>query len=219
MLACEQVGLTLNEKVIFNQFDLMVPPGERVLVTGPSGSGKTTLLHLFLGFVLPDQGRVKVMGQYLTNRVIWQTRSMISYLDQDASLGQGSVHERLTALFNHKVVQPKSPTRQQWLDLFEHLSLEPAIWSQDLANLSGGERHRLALAVMMMMDRPIWLLDEPTATLDKNLRKKIVNFILAQTGKTMIVVSHDEIWEKQDRLRNVQLQFSPINLATGATHG
>ena len=79
------------------------------------------------------------------------------------------------------------------------LGLEKEILGKRMSEISGGQRQRLMLATLALLDRELWLLDEPTAALDEASRDLVINFLRAkqQEGKTIVAVSHDACFASQ----------------------
>ncbi|MCK5541738.1 MAG: ATP-binding cassette domain-containing protein [Desulfobacterales bacterium] len=79
------------------------------------------------------------------------------------------------------------------------LDLDDAIFSQTIKELSGGERQRIGLLICFLLDRPVWLLDEPTAAIDDHMKKKVADYILDQ-DRTIIIISHDSIFKENKKI-------------------
>ena len=178
-------------------FDLSVDAGEILAVMGPSGSGKSTLLSLIAGFETPAAGRILIGGADVTDlpparrpvSMIFQENNLFAHLDVAANVGLG-----------------RSPSLRLTREDCEHVS--EALTSVGLADkagrlpreLSGGERQRVALARVLVRNRPVLLLDEAFASLGPALRDQmldLLNDLQAKTRMTVVMVTHDP----QDALR------------------
>jgi thiamine transport system ATP-binding protein len=172
-------------------FDVAVPAGTIVAVMGPSGSGKTTLLNLVAGFETPASGRVLIDGRDVTAdppsarpvSMVFQENNLFSHLDVAANVGLG-----------------RSPALR--LSAEDRAAVAAALARVGLAGkegrlpreLSGGERQRVALARVLVRDRPVLLLDEPFAALDPVLRGEMVELVAElnrRQGMTVLMVTHD----------------------------
>lgn len=171
--------------------DLDVPQGARVAVMGPSGSGKTTLLSLVAGFVKPLRGRVTWQGRDLGP--LPPGARPVSMLFQDQNL-----FPHLTAAQN--VGLGLRPDLR--LDAGQKAAVEAALAAVGLgglgarkpAQLSGGQQGRVALARVMLRERPILLLDEAFAALGPGLKDEMLGLlagIAARSGATVLMVTHD----------------------------
>ncbi|MEU7962280.1 thiol reductant ABC exporter subunit CydD [Streptomyces sp. NPDC049097] len=173
---------------------LSVGAGETVALVGPSGAGKTTLLNVLLGFVRPDEGRVCVGGADLDTADLDEWRSRIAWVPQRPHLYAGTVTE------NVRLARPDADDAAVRGALADAGALEfvdalPAgadtVLGEDGAGLSAGQRQRLALARAFLADRPVLLLDEPTASLDGATEADIVEAVRRlAVGRTVLLVVH-----------------------------
>ncbi|MBY8886738.1 thiol reductant ABC exporter subunit CydD [Streptomyces sp. PTM05] len=173
---------------------LDVRPGETVALVGPSGAGKTTLLAALLGFVRPASGRIRIGSTDLTSLDPDNWRTRIAWVPQHPYLFAGSVAE------NVRLARPGASddeVRQALRDADALAFVNSLPRGTDTrlgeggAGLSAGQRQRLALARAFLADRPLLLLDEPTAGLDGETEASVVEAVrrLAR-GRTVILVVH-----------------------------
>ncbi|MFF3713364.1 thiol reductant ABC exporter subunit CydD [Streptomyces phaeochromogenes] len=171
-----------------------VEPGETVALVGPSGVGKSTLLNVLLGFVEPTSGRVRVGGADLTETSLEDWRSQVAWVPQRPHLYAGSVAE------NVRLARPDaddSAVRRALSDAgaLEFVDALPdgvrTVLGEEGAGLSAGQRQRLALARAFLADRPVLLLDEPTASLDGATEAEVVEAVRRlAVGRTVLLVVH-----------------------------
>ncbi|MGV9274460.1 thiol reductant ABC exporter subunit CydD [Streptomyces griseosporeus] len=171
-----------------------VEPGETVALVGPSGVGKSTLLHVLLGFVRPAEGRVRIGGADLADLDLEQWRSRIAWVPQRPHLYAGTIAE------NVRLARPDADdtaVRQALADAgaLEFVDALPegarTVLGEDGAGLSAGQRQRLALARAFLADRPVLLLDEPTAALDGRTEAEVVEAVRRlAVGRTVLLVVH-----------------------------
>jgi len=200
----KDISLRFGEKTIFQDFNLKVEAGEKVLVKGPSGSGKSTLLRLILGFVQPDAGEVHIDGTSLNRENVWSLRHRMAFVSQELQIGSGKVKDFIRDIYGYRANQDLTYDEEQIQARFEAFDLEPAKLQQDIGKLSGGEKQRVALILALLLDRELYLLDEVTSAIDEALRDKVIQHLAELEGKTLIVVSHDRGWEAHD-FREIEL--------------
>ncbi|MET9547460.1 thiol reductant ABC exporter subunit CydD [Streptomyces sp. NPDC006627] len=171
-----------------------VAPGETVALVGPSGVGKSTLLNVVLGFVRPTEGRVRVGGVDLADVSPERWRERIAWVPQRPHLFAGTIAE------NVRLARPdasEARLREALRDAgaLEFVDALPAgaetPLGEDGAGLSAGQRQRLALARAFLADRPVVLLDEPTAALDGGTEAEVVEAVRRlAVGRTVLLVVH-----------------------------
>ncbi|WP_330239561.1 thiol reductant ABC exporter subunit CydD [Streptomyces sp. NBC_00525] len=173
---------------------LTVEEGETVALVGPSGVGKTTLLNAVLGFTAPDEGRVRIGGTDLAEVSLERWREHIAWVPQRPHLFAGTIAE------NVRLARPAADDSAVTAALraagaYDFVRGLPdgdrTLLGEDGAGLSAGQRQRIALARAFLADRPVLLLDEPTASLDGETEAGIVEAVrrLAE-GRTVLLVVH-----------------------------
>ncbi len=185
--------------------------GEMLFLVGPSGSGKTTLLSMISGILRPTGGSVVVEGHDVwslnDNQLAAFRLHTVGFVFQDFHL-----FPRLTTLEN--VAIPLILRRQPWskaLDqAHEQLEIVGLLSRADLppTKLSGGEQQRVAIARAVVTRPDILILDEPTASLDGDTGKKIMDFVKTQVltdKRCILIVTHDDrIFEFADRIMKME---------------
>ncbi|WP_093875089.1 thiol reductant ABC exporter subunit CydD [Streptomyces sp. TLI_105] len=203
---------------------LTVEPGETVALVGPSGAGKSTLLDVVLGFAVPEEGgSVRVGGADLATLDLEEWRSRIAWVPQRPYLFAGTVAE------NVRLARPDASdeaVRDALRDAGANgfvaglpQGLDTPL-GEDGAGLSAGQRQRLALARAFLADRPLLLLDEPTAGLDGVTEAGVVEAVrrLAAGRTVLLVVHRPALLAVADRVVRVG-GVSPVISAIGAPRG
>jgi cobalt/nickel transport system ATP-binding protein len=173
--------------------------GERVALLGANGSGKSTLLRLLAGLYFPAQGEITFFGEKLTEQRLenedfffrFRRRVGIVFQNPDIQLFNPSVFDEV-AFGPLQLRWPKDQIRKR---VGETLEVMGVAHLRDRAphRLSGGEKKRVALASVLVLDPEVLLLDEPSAALDPSSQSQIVEFLVSwgNRSKTVITATHD----------------------------
>ena len=165
-----------------------VEQGTLFALVGPSGCGKTTLLRLIAGFESPDTGDILLNGAPITHLPPFQRR--VNTVFQNYALFP-HLTARQNVEFGLRYNRAASPAVDAMLELVQ-MSHKAA---SKPAQLSGGEKQRIALARSLVLSPDVLLLDEPLSALDPNLRKQVRGELKAlqrRTGVTFLMVTHDQ---------------------------
>ena len=189
-LAAEGLGKRFGSRVALRGVSLAARRGELVAIIGPNGAGKTTLLSILAGLQRPDAGRVSV------------TPRDVGWVPQ-----QPAVYRRLSVAENLRLFArlERLPDVDAAVDRALELTGLRERAHETLARLSGGNRQRVNLAVGLLADPPVLLLDEPSSSLDPRQRELLWEFIagLARERATTVVFSTHDVAEAErhaDRL-------------------
>ncbi|WP_435615836.1 thiol reductant ABC exporter subunit CydD [Streptomyces coelicoflavus] len=202
--------------------NLTVEPGETVALVGPSGAGKSTLLNVLLGFVPPAGGRVRVGGADLASLDLADWHAHVAWVPQHPHLYAGTIAE------NVRLARPDADDTAVRRALGDAGALEfvdalpegtATVLGEDGTGLSAGQRQRLALARAFLADRPVLLLDEPTAALDGATESEVVDAVrrLARGRTVLLVVHRPALLEVADRV--VRLEAPAVVAAAEDTSG
>ena len=190
--------------------DVTVQRGEMVFVTGGNGSGKSTLLRLLTGLYPPGAGSIRLDQTAITADNQQAYRNMIA-----AVFGDFHLFRRLYVMPAGGAAQVQASLAA--MDLAGKTALDEANRFTSL-DLSAGQRRRLALALALLQDRPILVLDEVAADFDPGFRRHFYQDMLPalkQAGKTIIAASHDErYFHVADRI--LRLEDGRIHRINGA---
>ncbi|MBE9118147.1 ABC transporter ATP-binding protein [Lusitaniella coriacea LEGE 07157] len=179
---------------ILKGIDLQLAPQELGLVIGPSGSGKSTLLELLSGLAEPTSGGLFWRDRELTSLDLQWLGGLVFQFPERHFCGS-SILEEL------RLGHPELSTEQVKTALQE-VGLEHLSFSTSPNTLSGGQQRRLALAVQLIRQPNLLMLDEPTAGLDWSMRRQLVKLLAKlKIHWTLLVVTHDagELLEIADR--------------------
>lgn len=166
-----------------------IAAGRTTLIRGRSGSGKSTLLRMLNGMTLPSTGRVRYRGRDLRDQSPVKLRREVVMLPQQPVLFGGTVREELTVGRRYAELPPLENDRLR--DALTAVGLEVALEDSPVS-FSGGEKQRLCLARVLLMEPPVLLLDEPTVGLDRETEEAVFSCIRDQgaSGRSIIAATH-----------------------------
>jgi len=194
ILTLSNVSKSFGTQTVLKGLSLDVADGEFVAVLGSSGSGKTTLLRLIAGFDEPDSGEISISKKLVASKNVFVAAEArkVGYVPQDAALFPHlSVFENVA--FGLKGLS-KAARVDRVRELLKLVSME-SFENQSATELSGGQKHRVALARALAPEPELILLDEPFAGLDAELRTRIreeMKQVLDKVSSTTILVTHDQ---------------------------
>ena len=195
MLQLENVSAGYGKKQVLKDISLEFLPGQIYTIIGKNGCGKSTLLKVCADMIPVSQGEIFLQEKNLNQYQSIERARLISYLSQHRNTPNITV-ERLLTHGRHPHMSNLKQMRQEDWDVVEQVMELMEITEfrhQSLANLSGGERQRVYLAMLLVQDTPIVLLDEPTTYMDIAYQLKFLEFVetLKKQGKTVIMVLHE----------------------------
>ncbi|MFZ9986111.1 MAG: thiol reductant ABC exporter subunit CydC, partial [Candidatus Nanopelagicales bacterium] len=193
-LRCRGLVAGWTDEPVLRGIDLDVAAGERVAIVGPSGAGKSTLAMVLLRFLGYASGSVKLDGSELSALVGDEVRDEVGLLTQDAHIFDTSVRENLH-LGDPRASDDRLRAVLARVGLAAWLTHLPRGLDADLgphgAAMSGGERQRLALARLLLAERRLLVLDEPTEHLDPRAADELTDDVLTVTaGCSTLLITH-----------------------------
>ncbi|UCM91835.1 thiol reductant ABC exporter subunit CydD [Streptomyces marincola] len=213
----ERAVITLEDVVVRYQdretdalarTSLSIAPGETVALTGPSGGGKSTLIAALLGLVRPTAGRVLIDGRDLADVDPADWHRQVAWVPQHPYLFAGTVAD------NVRLLRPDADEAAvaAALKAAEAAGIDPELrLGEGGSGLSAGQRRRVALARAFLADRPLVLLDEPTAALDGATEAAVAAAVRRlAAGRTMVLVTHrPALLAAADRMFHVEPSIAP----------
>ena len=188
-----------SEKTVLDGISLDIPSGQFVAILGPNGSGKSTLAKHLNVLLLPNEGTVWIDGKDThAKERLWEIRSQVGMVFQnpDNQIIGTSVEEDVAFGPENKNIEPEKIRK-----IVETVSRKVKLWDRRKASpsiLSGGQKQRLATADALAGLPACLVLDEPTAMLDPDSRKEVINIVKElnrKEGMTIILITHhtDEV--------------------------
>ena len=178
VIDAENLSKTYDDRIIFEGLEFKLPPGGIVGIIGPNGAGKTTLFKMITGQETPDSGEIKV-GETVKLAYVDQSREK---LDPKKSIWQQISDENDTIMLGNREINSRAYVAK--------FNFSGGDQSKLVGNLSGGERNRVNLAMMLKEEANVILLDEPTNDLDVNTMRALEE-ALENFGGCAVIISHD----------------------------
>ncbi|MFN2497588.1 MAG: ABC transporter ATP-binding protein [Pyrinomonadaceae bacterium] len=207
----KDVLLAFDERVVLNRLSFKVAKGETKIILGGSGGGKSTIIKLVLGLLKPDEGRVLVDGEDITdyNEVqMMNVRKKIGMVFQEGALFDSlSVYDNV-AYRLHEQGLPEDEVEPEVRRMLRFVNLEDAIDKMP-AELSGGMRRRVGIARALIGDPKIVLFDEPTAGLDPPTARTICE--LAMKLRDLEDVSSIFVTHEMNNLDYICSEYAVVN--------
>ncbi|MGI5922103.1 MAG: ABC transporter ATP-binding protein [Syntrophomonadaceae bacterium] len=172
---------------------MQIESGKITTFIGPSGSGKTTILKLLNKMVSPTQGKILFNNTDLSQTNSISHRRQVAMLSQNPAMFAGSIRDNLTAGLRFQ--GRNLPEDDVLVKVMEQVQVRKPLDSS-AQTLSGGEKQRLALGRVLLLDPQVYLLDEPSSALDEHTEEMVIQMItnhVKKKGKTLVMVTHSGI--------------------------
>ncbi len=192
MLKVSNLSVAFDNTVIVDNVSFTVPTGETLAIIGPSGIGKTTLLHAISGITRVSHGTVHIDDTDVTS--LPTHKRGIGLVSQTGDLFPTMTVSQNIEFGLRILRMPKADRTARVSELLQLVNLAH-LAHRNVADLSGGEARRIALARALAPRPPVLLLDEPLAGLDKETHDSLMTDlarVLKQTATTVLLVTHDQ---------------------------
>ncbi len=207
----QNVLLAFDDRVVLNRLSFKVMKGETKIILGGSGGGKSTIIKLVLGLLKPDEGRILVDGEDITDyneRQMMNVRKKIGMVFQEGALFDSlSVYDNV-AYRLHEQGLPEEEVEPEVRRMLRFVNLEDAIDKMP-SELSGGMRRRVGIARALIGDPKIVLFDEPTAGLDPPTARTICE--LAMKLRDLEDVSSIFVTHEMNNLDYLCSEYAVVN--------
>ena len=179
---------------ILKEIDLTIHEGERLVLVGRTGAGKTTLCNLLVRILEPPQGTIFLGGMEMHRVSLWELRRAIGYVPQETFLFSDTIREniafgRLDA--TDEEIERAARIAQIWDDIRGFPEGFDTLIGERGVTLSGGQRQRVAIARAILMDPPLFILDDALSSVDIQTEERILEGLEAfLKGKTTLLITH-----------------------------
>ena len=177
-----------GKQIVLKDINLTLNHGQILALIGPSGAGKTTLVSTIMGMLRPRTGQVSVLGQAVPNRPLL---AKIGFMAQTDALYESLTGAENLTFFAKMQGVPHAQIAKQMAYAANVVNLQPAL-KQPVKDYSGGMKRRLSLAIALISQPQLLILDEPTVGIDPELRQQIWHELhrLADQGVAIILTTH-----------------------------
>lgn len=178
----KNISKAYGDKQVLNHISKELPSGETTVIMGASGCGKTTLLRILLGLEIPDSGEVTGMPEKVS--VLFQ---------EDRLCEDGSAYENIALVLERRKTRVQKDAQRRKIEQeAAQVSITAEDLTQNVKELSGGMRRRIALLRALLYDADCVILDEPFKGLDAATKEIVMQYVKEKTaGKTTFLVTHD----------------------------
>lgn len=194
-IVMKNIDFAYEQENVLKNFSITVESGKHIAIVGPSGAGKSTIFSLLMKFYQDYSGEITIGNRNISELSKEQIRNMISYIPQDNTLFQGTIKDNLLYGKNESVSEERIDEVLRELDLTKLINnLEKGLdteISDSGTGLSEGQKQRFNIARALLLEHPIYLLDEVTASLD-NVTERIISKAIDKltAGKTRLTIAH-----------------------------
>lgn len=210
-IVIDHVSKCFGKKVVLQDISLQIREGTIYGLIGPSGAGKTTLVKMIVGMDSPDSGSIDVLNKKVPNLQLLQD---IGYMAQSDALYTELTGKENLAFFAslYKLTKKEKKERISYAANLVNLTAD---LNKRVSAYSGGMKRRLSLAIALIQNPKVLILDEPTVGIDPELRLSIWNELirLKEEGKTIIVTTH--VMDEAERCDFIAMVRDGAILASG----
>jgi len=207
----EKINHRFGDKQVLYDISMAVPRGIIYGLLGPSGCGKTTTVKIMAGILEASSGSVHVLGETMPSLSMM---NHLGYMAQSDSLYNILTAEENLSFFSGLYGMNKKKTKERIFEVMSMVNLEGE-QAKAVAAYSGGMKRRLSLAIALLHEPEVLILDEPTVGIDPLLRKSIWDALnsLAEWGMTIIITTH--VMDEAEKCRELAMLRDGRLIAVG----
>ncbi len=189
MIEIQNISFARGNFLVLRNISLNINAGEIMMIKGPNGKGKTTLLSNIVNFLEPIEGEIKYNGKIIDNEIV--SNNFLYIGENNFAFDNLSLRQNIDYWLSiHNVTFSKDITLQSIQYLFEELNLNKKFYQ-----LSFGQRKKLQLLLLMLVNKDVWVLDDPFNGLDVSSIAKIMTLIQKKRERngTIILAGHQDL--------------------------
>ena len=210
-IVLEKINHSFGDKQVLFNIDLTIPHGIIYGLLGPSGCGKTTTVKIMAGILEAGSGSVHVLGESMPKL---STMNRLGYMAQSDALYNNLSAEENLAFFSSLYGIKKVKVKQRIKEVLELVNLTDH-QTKIVAAYSGGMKRRLSLAMALLHEPEVLILDEPTVGIDPLLRKNIWDNFNAMTKRGMTVIVTTHVMDEADKCHELAMMRDGCLIAHG----
>lgn len=212
-IVLKNITRDFGKKQILKDINLEIPYGHIYGLLGPSGCGKTTMVKIMAGIIEPTSGEAYVLGERMPKLSLMKK---IGYMAQGDALYTSLTAAENLQFFGAMYGVSKAQIKQRSAEVMKLVNLSDHL-NKPVQSYSGGMKRRLSLAIAILHNPPVLILDEPTVGIDPVLRKSIWQELnqLADQGVTILVTTH--VMDEADKCHNLAMMREGRLIAKGAS--
>lgn len=184
--------MSFGDRILFENFNLVIDHNEVVGLTGSSGCGKSTILRIVVDLLTPLSGDITILGKTISDWDPQELRRNVILVPQESQMFSGTVRDNLLwGLIRYG----ESTDDNSLYEILREVKLNSLKLDDDALNLSGGEKQRVAIARALVMNPAALLLDEPTSSLDEEAAlavENILNDVIKKRQIGILIVTHNK---------------------------
>jgi len=192
IIQLSNVAMSFGDRILFENFDLVLNQNEIVGLTGGSGSGKSTILRIVVDLLTPESGIITVLGKPISEWDPRELRRNVILVPQESQMFAGTIRDNLVwGLSKHE----ETIDDDSLCEILGEVKLDSLKLDDEAFNLSGGEKQRIAIARALVMNPEALLLDEPTAALDEEAAlavENVLNDVIRKRQIGILIVTHNK---------------------------
>lgn len=212
LLAVTGLGCQVQDRWIWQGVSFEVFAGDRLAVVGPSGAGKSLLLRAIAALDPVQRGQIIFQGQAIAGQFLPRYRAQVIYVHQRPALLPGTVEDNLQQVYRLQVHRHRAYDRRQILHYLTLLGRTEAFLSQPRGVLSGGEAQIVAFLRALQLGPAMLLLDEPTASLDRETALRLEALVQAWQAEN---AQRAYLWTSHDPTQLQRISDRQITLKGG----